>query len=70
MNMVIASACTRLAGQDQVGGLFGIMESMENLGRSGLACSILCMHFNEITLFMYTYMMLPLYVCMYVQYMY
>ena len=32
MNTAIASACARLAGQDQVGGLYGIMESMENLG--------------------------------------
>lgn len=31
MNTAIASACARLAGQDQVGGLYGIMESMENL---------------------------------------
>jgi hypothetical protein len=31
MNTAIASACARLAGQDQVGGLYGVMEFMENL---------------------------------------
>lgn len=31
MNTAIASACSRLAGADQVGGLYGVMESVENL---------------------------------------
>lgn len=34
VNTTISSACSRLAGADQVGGLFGIMEGVENI--SGL----------------------------------
>lgn len=31
VNTSISSACSRIAGADQVGGLFGIMEAVENL---------------------------------------
>ena len=31
MNTALAAACSRLAGGDQVGGLFGFMESLESL---------------------------------------
>jgi len=34
INTAMSSACTHLAGQDQVGGLYGILEAVENL--SGL----------------------------------
>ena len=35
MNIAIASSCSRLAKQDEVGGLFGIMESMGIMGDKG-----------------------------------
>jgi len=31
VNTSISSACSRLAGADQIGGLFGVMEAVENL---------------------------------------
>jgi MFS family permease len=32
MNTAIATACTRLAGKEEVGGLYGALESVESIG--------------------------------------